>query len=107
MQFNMHVVVGGQEDADEKAAYDKMLAEGRFSDPQRFARTVDDKEGLAPAVSMEDPNNIMLDFGRPVQTLGMTISDAKKMVIMLIEATTVAMMKAEALKESGQSPTQH
>ncbi len=67
----------------------------RFKDIQHIKHAEDDKDGLDAILTMEN-NNVLLDFGRPVQCVGFTLDDAKTMVIGLMEAIQLCMLKEAA-----------
>lgn len=69
----------------------------RFKDPQFITSEKDPKKGL---VLSAERAIIMIDFGRSIQTLGLTLTDAKALAMGLVEAVAVGM-----LQERDKSPT--
>lgn len=65
----------------------------RFKDPQ-FVNRDGRKDGV-DIVLNSDSGSIMLDFGRPIQTLGLSLSDAKMLLLGLIESVAVAALQIE------------
>lgn len=71
--------------------------EGRFTAPMHHLKREEHGPGL-DLVCMQENGNIMLDFGAPVQVLGMTIDDTKALITMLLDTMKYAMV-ADIVKE--------
>jgi hypothetical protein len=70
------------------------LLKGRFQNPKRFKRSKEDPEGMELILTTEN-GNVMLDFGEPVQALGMTIDDLKGLMLALAHAGAHASAEAD------------
>ncbi len=77
-------------DKDADAQLQIKLA-NRFQNSKRLKREPTDP-GLELVVTTEN-GNILMDFGEPVQTVGMTLTDAQAFVSMMLEAVLHVMMR--------------
>lgn len=70
---------------------------------QRLAETPDDKGGVDIVMTNEN-GNVMVDFGQPVQLLGLTIDDAQILMNMLTGCLKVAMLEDLLKTHDGKKP---
>lgn len=76
---------------------------GRFkAEAKRISRHEDDADGLDMVLTNEG-TNVIIDFGGPVQVLGLTLMDCQAVITMLMDAVKLAMMQDLLNKVDGGS----